>query len=410
MKMEANFSMRIVLTLFSILVFSGKNFGQHSVRDSVGNSDNSIFQYSDPNQSLKIKTGGRIYVDYVHRKLSPEIYHNLENPPVQNGMSVNSAEIQIDGKLYEHLEFNFKTDFSGNKVAVKRAYIGYTNIPVIGTLRVGYQYEPFRFSSLSSSKYATFIEKTNNHHFSKKSNMGLVAFNNFFSDRLMVQAGLFQNGNNSNEKPSTQDGFAFVSRVATLPYIDKNRERLLHLGLGFSHRKPKSKIYELWIPFDSYFSTTNMITEPVLVNRINLFNIETVYIHRSFSFQSEYIRGNLQGISSDFKIENFYTIFSWFLTGEQKNYSGGYGGFSKIQPQQNFNLSNNGWGAWELAAGFSRTQLPEKIYRSGKSSDFLLGINWYLNSYSRIMFNFSHSEYDEKQRINTFQTRFQVNF
>lgn len=402
--------MRIVLVLFCILFPAKKNFGQQPIQDSTAISENSVFNYSDPNQILKIKAGGRIYVDYAHHELSSQLKNIPENTGIQNGMNVNSAEIQIDGKLYKHLEFNFKTDFSGNKAAVKRAFIGYTNIPVIGTLRVGYQYEPFRFSSLSSTKYATFIEKTNNHHFSRKANMGLVIFNNFLSNRITIQMGLFQNGNNSDEKPGAKDGFAFASRVAALPYIDQNKERLLHIGLGFSHRKPESKIYELRIPFDSYFSTSNTIADAVLINQVNLFNMEVVYIHRSFSFQSEYIRGNLRGNSTNFNIENFYTIFSWLLTGEQKNYSGGYSGFGKIIPGHNFDLSKNGWGAWELAVGFSKTRLPENSYRTGKPSDFLLGMNWYLNPYSRIVLNFSHSEYGEKHRINTFQVRFQVNF
>lgn len=383
--------MRYLLIFYGFLFFHFTSFAQNS----------------ELHQKLNIKAGGRIYVDYIHKE---SFENSIENRILENGMNISSTEIDIKGTVYQNVEFNFKTDFKGTNLTTKRAFIGYKNLPFIGTLRVGYQYEPFRFSALNSSKYSTFIGKTNNHYFSSKSNMGVVAFNSFFEDRFTVQFGLFQNGNNSKNKLDSKDGFAFTSRVVTLPYIHSKKKQLLHFGFGFSYRKPESKNYDLRIPFDSYFSLTNSTDNVALTNCVYLFNLEIVYIYKSFSFQSEYTGGRIQGFPNDFNIGNFYGNLSWILTGEQKKYIGGYNGFGEIQPKQNLNLTKKGWGAWEFAVGFSQTKLPERIFRNRKFSDFTLGFNWYLNPYSRIMFDFSHSDYGEKRLLNLFQARLQLFF
>jgi phosphate-selective porin OprO and OprP len=92
----------------------------------------------------------------------------------------------------------------------------------------------------------------------------------------------------------------------------------------------------------------------------------------------------------------FYVEGSWILTGESKTYSPGainneVGGFNAPVPSAPFSLSGDSWGAWELAARYSYTDLnydstsalPDII--GGKEQIIALALNWYLNRNVRVM-------------------------
>jgi phosphate-selective porin OprO/OprP len=97
-----------------------------------------------------------------------------------------------------------------------------------------------------------------------------------------------------------------------------------------------------------------------------------------------------------------YTVeASWIITGETKGYSASainneVGGFQGPVPSRPFSLAGGSWGAWELVARYSGTdlnynrtqlqtagQLPGII--GGDEQVLALGVNWYLNRNIRLM-------------------------
>jgi len=100
----------------------------------------------------------------------------------------------------------------------------------------------------------------------------------------------------------------------------------------------------------------------------------------------------------------WYLEASWFLTGETRQYSpsalnnevGGWEGPSAIASP--FSLDGDSWGAWELAARYSSTDLnwhktviqggsgtPQSGIVGGQENVVDLAINWYLNKNIRLM-------------------------
>ena len=81
-----------------------------------------------------------------------------------------------------------------------------------------------------------------------------------------------------------------------------------------------------------------------------------------------------------------------------------------------------GWGAWELKARYSYVDLNDGVNIGGRQEDFSTGVNWYLNSYCRIMFDYVHSISESQPATalgvagatggtaNEFGTRFQIDF
>lgn len=387
--------MRQIFLIFLIGLFCLKTHSQDTI-SSAGTSNR---------EKVRLNAGGRLYVDYA--KFFPnQTYQNQQEISGFPGeMELASAEAYLKGELYQNIEFTFKVDFKGNDISVKQAFIGYRDIPFLGTFRVGYQYEPFRFSTLSSSKYHSLINNPDNYYFSPKRNMGLVVFNDFIANRLSFQLGIFQNGSHQKDNLFEQDGFAISSRVVAIPLINSAKNRLLHLGIGYNFRKPESGEFEIHISRDFPYIYEKLTPEKTL-RHLNLLNFEAIYIHHSLYWQSEYSIAKNSYVESTTHSQNYYGQMGWFITGETRSYSGGYSGYSRIYPKNNFNFEKSGMGAWELALRYSETRLAEMP----KETEITAGVTWYLNPYSRIMLNYSAFNFETGESVNGLKIRAQIDF
>ena len=105
---------------------------------------------------------------------------------------------------------------------------------------------------------------------------------------------------------------------------------------------------------------------------------------------------------------------SYFLTGEHRPYSGSYETFGRVKPKRNFMDGGKGAGAWEAALRYGYTDLSDKDVYGGDQGDISVGLNWYLNPVSRIMFNYVWTDIDKPGVgggiLNIFEVRFQVDF
>jgi phosphate-selective porin OprO/OprP len=98
----------------------------------------------------------------------------------------------------------------------------------------------------------------------------------------------------------------------------------------------------------------------------------------------------------DFK--GYYLQGSWMLTGESRRYNAVTGSFQNPRPMIPFS-GGGGFGAWELAARYSRMNLnfeeglegtaavPGSV-RGGDQSVVTLGVNWYPNPNFKVMMNY----------------------
>jgi phosphate-selective porin OprO and OprP len=99
----------------------------------------------------------------------------------------------------------------------------------------------------------------------------------------------------------------------------------------------------------------------------------------------------------------WYVEASWVLTGEPKSYTvtstnNEVGGFGAPKVASPFSFDGDSWGAWELVARYSDTNLNWNATRAATSSlqaginggdqrVILIGLNWYLNNNVKLQFN-----------------------
>ena len=119
-------------------------------------------------------------------------------------------------------------------------------------------------------------------------------------------------------------------------------------------------------------------------------------------------------LDDDASLSGFYAEAGYFLTGEHRVYKGGL--WDRTKPGSSF-LEDGGLGAWEVVARYSSLDLNDDdaaIY-GGKMDDVTIGLNWYLHSNARLMFNYVMSSVkdhdDEEQgKVNAFTMRTQIDF
>jgi phosphate-selective porin OprO/OprP len=113
-------------------------------------------------------------------------------------------------------------------------------------------------------------------------------------------------------------------------------------------------------------------------------------------FQGEYYWYNIDrqfGLPSlDF--QGGYVQASWTLTGETHAYIPAAGAYARIIPASPFWLGG-GWGAWEIAGRYSTINLNDQLglksgVAGGDQSIWTFGLNWYVNSNVRFVFNYLH--------------------
>lgn len=100
----------------------------------------------------------------------------------------------------------------------------------------------------------------------------------------------------------------------------------------------------------------------------------------------------------DPRFAGYYLQGSWIVTGERRRYNPVSGSFQGPRPKAPF-APGGGWGAWELAARYSRMDLnfqpglegtaavPGSV-RGGDQSVITLGLNWYLNPNFKLMLDY----------------------
>ena len=381
-------SLPIICLFISSLMFS-QDF------NSIWNNG---FKTTSSDGDFKLKFGGRIMFDYA-------FWNTNVNGTDESfsGSEFRRVRLFNSGQVYKNVKYKIQFDFSGEEVSFKDIYMEITKVPFLGNIKVGHFKEPFRLEALTSSKYITFMERGLPMAFSAERNVGLMLHNSFIDNKLSIQAGIFQNGLSTEEQNGNRN---ITSRISYLPI--NNNDQLLHLGIGFSNRKNFDNTYSVSARPENHMG--NRLISAVIgdVEQINLIGTEMAWIMGPLSFQGEYIMNTVDA-DQTYNFTSYYGQISYFLTGEKRKYKNSLAGFDRVSPGKN--LGNEGMGALELAARYSSMDLSEA--NGGILNDITLGLNWYLNPSTRIMFNYVMGVADlnsEDINENTFQMRMQIDF
>ncbi|MAP04377.1 MAG: hypothetical protein CME48_05285 [Halieaceae bacterium] len=381
---------KILLFTFSLLMLSIGNSQDFTTKWGNG------YKLSSSDGEHSLKFGGRIMSDYA-------IWNNGDE--TFSGTEFRRVRFFNSGKVYGNVKYKLQLDFAGGGVSFKDVYMEVA-MPYAGNVKVGHFKEPFRLEALTSSKYITFMERALPIAFSPERNVGIMLHESFMDDKLSIQAGLFREASSGNDK-MIDDVRNITTRITFLPINNDNN--LLHLGAAFSSRSSSDDTYSVSSRAENHLGTKLLDMDLDNVTGMNLMGAEMAFVMGSFSVQGEYVMNSVEAME-DYSFSGYYGQVSYFLTGEKRKYKNSLAGFDRVKPNKNMK-EGEGLGAFELAARYSSMDLSEA--HAGTLNDITVGLNWYLNPCTRLMFNYVMGTLDNhgvETTENTFQCRMQIDF
>ncbi|ANW94915.1 hypothetical protein AXE80_00785 [Wenyingzhuangia fucanilytica] len=383
---------------------------------------NSLFAQDDNDFSLdhdqniklisnekSLNIGGRIMFDNAVFSESNLLNASYAEKQIKSGEQFRRLFFYATGALYSNLEYKLQLNFINGQVGIRDAFIGLKNVPIVGRIRIGQVKEPIRLDVLNSSNYLTFLERSFNTDFMPIRNSGILLMDDYYEHRLSYQLGAFRNSdkNTGNDKIA-DDSFVVTGRFTGMPIYEQTE--FLHLGIAGSYRKYDDHEFnvdakpEVNLSNISYVAITGLTD----VNHVNIVNSEIAYSNKAFNFQGEYMYVDVRRYNSVNHFSTYYGQVSWYLTGEHKQIKNPYSMFNRFRPKHN--LSANKSGAWELAFRYSHVDMNHRDVAGGIQDDYTLGLNWYLNPYTRFMFNQIYADVYDKGNANISQLRVQIDF
>jgi len=370
-----------------------------------------------------VTVGGRIQLDYALFDQDAVSIGSVPGGDWQDGVEFRRARLFAKGETFDVIDYKIQMDFADTdeadqdggadpnqliqSTAFKDVYITVNELPVLGHVRIGNFKEPFGLEQLTSANYITFMERSvcDEYAFVPGRRVGVMAFNHSASERFTWAIGAFRNElENGGEPPRRFDddgGTALTMRCTLLPWYDEASDGrgLLHCGFGFSHRDVDDDNYRFRARPEAHIAPYVVDTHNIAnVSDLQLYNAELALVYGPFFVQSEYFHTDVSRAGADPAFDGVYVYFSYFLTGEHRRYRRSAGVFDRVKPFENFFLVRTcdgdlglGKGAWEMAYRYSYMDLNDAGVLGGLVSNHTLGLNWYLNPYTRLMWNYVNS-------------------
>jgi phosphate-selective porin OprO/OprP len=314
-----------------------------------------------------------------------------------------------------------ETPIVGNAPAPTDVWVQISHLPMVGNVRVGSVKPPLSFEHMTSSRFLDFMERSLQFDafiggLDNGFQPGLVAFNWALEERLTWAVGLTKNNANIFGFNVGDGEYNLSARATGLPVYACEGRRLLHLGLGVSHRAPDDE--------RARFRARTLVRNgpaalgtPLVDLRLggeaqSLLVPELALVLGPFSLSTEYLCTWIQNVTFPLTpaqppirrgtafFQGFHVDALFFLTGEHRPYNTREGVFTRVRPHENFFCVPGtdgplaGRGAWQVGLRYSYLDLNDSGINGGIVHDLTLGLNWFLNPNMKWQFNYSLARRD----------------
>ena len=448
----------------------GSDLGLKSRWDKDGGG---MLTEESANKDFRVKIGGRTQVDASAFSAAP----GPNQPPNEGGLdpgladTVNfrRARFRIEGRMYEVYDWAAEYDFvnqinvnnetypterdAGPLTAITDLWLQVRELPILGTVRIGNQKDPYGYEHLTSSRWLNFMERS----YAQDAFEG--PFNNGFVPGIQVmnsneegdigwQVGEFKTTTNPFGFSNSSGGSMTVGRLVYLPVFEDEGRKLVHLAISGRTMEPRRQYTSFdrktGLPIGDEITAVRFRSRgdirngpPGPLNSIyadsgllqgnwqNMIGLEFVGNSGPWSFQSEYFGSWLYnarttsfgGLNTNgfqpppgtsvgtVYYQAGYAEVLYFLTGESRTYSKIEYRVDRPIPHNNFyalrdrSARRNQWnvseGAWQVGARYNYLCLNDSGVNGGVLNGVTLGLNWLLNPNARVYFNYdlTHREF-----------------
>lgn len=366
---------------------------------------------SSPDGLFEMNLRGRVFTDFGWMSDSDDTMDIAAS-------EIRQARLGVAGKAWKTVKYQIEIEFGGTGGAkLTDAYIAWGK-PI--EIKIGHFKPPVGMEPAISETNMTFLERAS---ITSAFGMGRAtgAQGTFSQDGFVFMGGLFMG---SQSDSADKEGSIIAVRAL---YGNKDGDLAYHIGASYRHRKSGDEAAKYGYKQRPHHHLSNSFVNVGSANNAssdNWVGVEAAAVYQSFSFQGEWgqLKSNIAAPAAgqlDPTYKGGYVEVSYFLTGEQRNYSVGKGSFGSVSPKNP--LHKGGMGAWHLAYRFDRIDLNDEGIMGGTQNTHMVALNWLLNKNVRMQANYSNSKVkggllvadngaDGINKINTIGLRASVSF
>lgn len=371
---------------------------------------------------------GRVHVDqWSFPESSPGVNvmeNGAPNLDPDNRLLYRRIRFGVRGEVPPYnMSYRIEIEYSDQDGSQFRdAWIGWDDLLVFNTIRVGNQKRPYGWAHLNSSNFMVFLERPFVvEAFNEDSRrFGLVSYGASPDDTFNWQYGVYDLNEVQSSGAIINDKFQaeIAGRLGNTWWYDETSD-----GRGYGHfgisgtvafpdgeapnngtennaarfrTRPEGRSTNRWLD-------TNYING---AKRFEILGLESVFNVGPFQIAGEFMSLWLQRRADEGKsvyLHGGYVYASYFLTGEHIPWNRKLGILGRVQPFQNFFVLSDcddkparGWGAWQVAARLSYADLSDRDVLGGDGRSLTLAMNWYWNSHARMQFNYIFGHIDDR--------------
>ncbi len=363
-------------------------------------------RFRDPD--LEFRIGGRLHADAA--------FFDDDTLDIEDDVEIRRGRLYLAGRIVDDFRFKVEYDFSPSRPGWRNVWGKYQpNRRVAFT--VGNFVAPFGLEDVASSNHSTFMERSVSSALTPGFQTGArVDFNGWIGERrsrnrwTLALAGVTDPMAQTSNDFHRSEHWSVLSRTTFAPIA--RRRTVIHFGASAEFRDMiNDSTYSISARPESGLAPPIVRTGGLAdVDTMVAVGAEAAALFGPVLLQGEYRRAFLQRKAGrpDPSFDGGYVQASWVVTGERRQYNRNAGLFEGVSPRSD-------WGAVELAVRASQIDLRDETVDGGRARDLTLGVNWYIRSNVRLMFNYIYV--DGKQPgtgfaadPQIFQLRFQVHF
>lgn len=363
--------------------------------------DSAWFHQSEANRTAEVGTTGKLIGD------------------IQDGASFRRARLSANGSVLPNMNYFLQMDFAFfGRPTFTDVWMELNKVPVLGNVRVGQWKQPLSLEVVSSFRYTTFAERSLLFQaFTPFRHIAVGFYDWSENERMTWAASVYRPGQDQfGGSLADNGGYAGVGRVTALPWWEDEGRRYLHTGIAYNFVAPKDRMAQFRTIPEYYVGENTGVIPPGTsgqaapgsfngtpffvdtgkkpIQDYHLLGNELLWVEGPFSWQTEamFLWANRPAERNAF-FWGGYSQVGYFLTGEHRPYNRKQGAIDRIQVKRPIGRPHDpcedwAWGGWEVAARLSHIELNSLDIRGGRLTDFTFGVNWYLNNYSKIQFNY----------------------
>ncbi len=306
------------------------------------------------------------------------------------------VRLRASGNVRKSTAYVVDLDFAASgHPSFRDVAVIFSDAKYVDHVEAGYFKQPFGMDAESSGRELMFMERQLPFAFAPFRQTGIRAFGTFPEENGTYAFSAYKTPTDAfGVSTGENGGWAFATRETVL--LVNQEDVLIHLGGGYSFGNPANDIVRYAVepgffvsdPGDNSVSGIPAFVDTgrIPTHNFHLFNVEIASQYGPFRAQAEY-RWSIvnRPQMSSVAFSGGYIQAGLLLTGESATYNRKRGIFSGVIPYEEF--GECGFGALELTAGWSVIDLNDQDIQGGRMQTLTFGLNWYLNSYARVIFN-----------------------